>query len=64
MMTGMMANDKFIRDSSRCIYENDDIMVQHMFMSYPDDTKEAVMAVAMIKDGKVIRFETGATSLN
>jgi len=33
-------------------------------MSYPDDTKEAVMAVAMIKDGKVIRFETGATSLN
>ena len=64
MITGMFANDKFIRDSSRCVYENDDIMVQHMFMSYPDDSKEAVMGIAMIKDGKVIRMETGATSLN
>ena len=64
MITGMFANDKFIRDSSRCVYENDDIMVQHMFMSSPDDSKEAVMGIAMIKDGKVIRMETGATSLN
>ena len=29
-----------------------------------DDTKEAVMAVAMIKGGKIIRYETGATTLN
>jgi hypothetical protein len=64
MIAGMFANDKFIRDSSRCVYENDDIMVQHMFMSYPDDSKEAVMGIAMLKDGKVIRMETGATSLN
>ena len=64
MIKGMFANDKFIQDSTRCVYENDDIMVQHMFMSYPDDSKEAVMGVAMIKDGKVIRMETGATSLN
>ena len=64
MVTDMLANDKFIQDSSRCVYENEEIMVQHSFMSYPDDTKEAVMGVAMIKDGKVIRMETGATSLN
>lgn len=64
MVTGMLANDKFIQDSSRCVYENDDIMVQHSFMSYPDDTKEAVMLVAMLKDGKIVRMETGATALN
>ncbi len=64
MVEGMMGNEKFINESSRCVYENDDIMVSHDFMSYPDDTREAVMAVAMLKDGKIIRFETGATSLD
>ncbi|MEX0504292.1 DUF4440 domain-containing protein [Alphaproteobacteria bacterium LSUCC0719] len=64
MATGMMGNPKFIQDSSRCVYENDDILVQHSFMSYPDDTREAVMLVAMLKDGKIIRMETGATSLD
>ena len=64
MATGMMANDKFIHDSTRCVYENSDILVQHAFMSYPDDTKEAVMLVAMLKDGKIIRMETGATPLS
>ena len=59
-----MANDKFIQGSTRCVYEDADILVQHAFMSYPDDTKEAVMMVAMLKDGNVIRMETGATPLN
>jgi hypothetical protein len=64
MVTGMMGNPKFINDSSRCVYENDDILVSHDFMSYPDDTKEAVMLVCMLKDGKIIHMETGATPLN
>ena len=64
MVTGMMANDKFIQESSRCVYENDDILVEHSFMSYPDDSREAVMLIAMKKDGKIVRMETGATSLD
>ena len=60
----MMANEKFIQESSRCVYENDDILVEHSFMSYPDNTREAVMLVAMLSDGKVIKMETGATSLD
>ena len=64
MVTGMMANEKFIQESSRCVYENDEIIVEHSFMSYPDDTREAVMLVAMLKDGKIIRMETGATTLD
>ena len=64
MVSGMMENDKFIQESSRCVYENDDILVQHSFMSYPDDTREAVMLVAMKKDGKLVHMETGATSLD
>ena len=64
MVTGMMANDKFIQESTRCVYENDDILVEHSFMSYPDDTREAVMMIAMKKDGKIIHVETGATALD
>ena len=64
MVEGMLANENFVQDSSRCIYENDDIMVTHDFMSYPDNTREAVMGVATLKEGKIIRMETGATSLD
>jgi hypothetical protein len=39
-------------------------MVSHDFMSYPDDTREAVMVVAMLQDGQIIRIETGATLLD
>ena len=64
MVTGMMANEKFIQESSRCVYENDDILVEHSFMSYPDDSREAVMMIAMKQDGKIIHVETGATRLD
>ena len=62
--TEMMANEKFIQETSRCIYENEDILVEHSFMSYPDNTREAVMLVALKKDGKIFQMETGATPLS
>ena len=49
--------------NERCIYENDDIIVLHQFMKFPDGTSEAVMVVNMKKDGKIIRAETGATPI-
>ena len=64
MVKGMLANEKFIHESSRCVYENDDILIQHNFMSYPDNTREAVMLVAVLKDGKIFRMESGATPLD
>ena len=64
MVSSIIDNPKFIYDSSRCVYENDEIMVSHDFMSYPDGSREAVMGVAKLKDGKIIRFETGATLLD
>ncbi len=63
MFAGMMANEKFIQDSTRLVYENDDILVVHNFISYPDDTKEAVMIVSMIKDGQIIDMKTGSTPM-
>ena len=64
MVAGMFDNEKFVFESSRCVYENSEIMVDHSFMSYPDGTREAVMLVAKLKDGKILHMETGATSLD
>ena len=61
MMRGMMANSDVVIEKPRCIYENDEILVEHSMMSFPDGTREAVMAIHIIKDGKITRTETGAT---
>ena len=63
MFSFMMNNADFVTHESRCLYENDDVMVTPAVMSFPDGTREAVLAYNQIKDGKVIRLETGATLL-
>ena len=45
----------------RIIFENDEIAVTHQFMSFKNGNDEAVLCAWSIKDGKIIRCETGAT---
>ena len=54
VVTGMLAIEQFVHDFAHCVYENDDIFIQHNFMSYTDDKKETVMLVVMRKDDNVI----------
>ena len=61
MMASMMANEDVVINEPRCIYENDDILVEHSVMDFPDGSTEAVMAVHTKKDGMIFRTETGAT---
>ena len=51
------------RDRVRIIYENEEIGVEHAFVTFNDGNTEAVMGVFKYKDGKVISFETGATKI-
>ena len=51
-------------EGQRIIYENDEIGVVHFFVSFKDDSRQAVLAVYNIKDGKIIRSETGATNIS
>jgi ketosteroid isomerase-like protein len=60
-MKFMMEN--FKSEKERCIYEDDKVLVEHSHTTFPDGTKEAVMAVHMKKDGLLWRTETGATPL-
>ena len=60
-LRAMMESDALEITESRCLYENEDIIVMHQVMNFLDNTSEAVMIVNMVKGGKVIRAETGAT---
>ena len=64
VISGMMESGKVTRTNSRCIYENDDILSSHSFVSFPDGTSEAVLVCFTLSDGKIIRSETGATPIN
>ncbi|MDC0195769.1 nuclear transport factor 2 family protein [Candidatus Thioglobus sp.] len=63
MFSFLMTSDDFVTHESRCLYENDEVMVTHAIMGFPDGTREAVLAFHRLKDGKIIRMETGATLL-
>ena len=48
-------------EKHRCIYENDDIIVEHQILSYGSGDREALMLVHQLKDGLMWRTESGAT---
>ena len=58
----IMSNEMLVNALNRCLYENDEILVSHEFMSYPVGTREAVIGGAKLKDHKITCFESGATS--
>ena len=64
MLPEMMKNDVLKSDDHRLIYENDDILVEHYVMDFPDGTREAIVGVNMLRNGKIVRLETGATPIS
>ena len=58
-----MSNDAPKSEKNRIIYENDEIGVAHSFVTFKDGSKQAVLIVYTIRDGKIIRSETGATNI-
>ena len=63
MIKGFLASDSFTIEQHRCVYENEDILVEHMVIAFPDNTKEAVLAAYTKKDNKLYKCETGATKI-
>ena len=59
----LISKDAPKTESCRIIYENDEIGVAHYFISFKDGSRQAVLVVYIIKDGKIIRSETGATNM-
>ncbi len=66
-VTGMftaMKDGNLKWEQNRCIYENDDILVMHNIGNFPDGTKESIIAVHNLVDGKIVKTESGATALD
>jgi uncharacterized protein DUF4440 len=51
------------RRDYRIIYENDDILVTHQFIHFPSGDAESVIVVMLLKNGKLLKMETGATPM-
>ncbi len=67
IVTGMfdaMRDEKLKFEENRCIYENDDILVMHSIRHFPDGSKEAIMAVHKLSNGKIVKTESGATRID
>ena len=58
-----MSDDAPKTENQRIIYENDEIGIAHFFVTFKDGLRQAVLAAYIIKDGKIIRSETGATTI-
>jgi len=56
-------SDDINREKVRIIYENEDIGIEHSFVTFNDGNTQAVMAVFKFQDGKIISLETGATNM-
>ena len=63
-LIGWCMSDSFTRSRNRIIYENEEIGVEHAFVTFANGTTpEAVLSVHRIEDGKIVSTETGATAL-
>jgi hypothetical protein len=61
MVRAMLSSDSVEVTDQRCIYENDDILMEHSFISFPYGSKEAVLSVWTKRNDKFVKVKTGAT---
>ena len=61
MMKAFMGSERMTVHNQRCLYENDEVMVEHSVIDFPDGSTEALLSFYKIEDGQFIRCETGAT---
>ena len=64
MMRQMVSNKLVVPKAQRCLYENEEVLVDHSVMKFPDGTAEAILRCSLLKDGKMIKSETGATLIS
>ena len=53
---------RFVRHRSATVLKKD--QMEHHVVDFEDGNTEAVLAVHLIKNGKIIRTETGVTSID
>ena len=60
----MISSESVVPQAHRCLYENEEVLVDHSVIDFPDGTTEAILRCSLLKDGKMIKSETGATPIS
>ncbi len=63
MLRGFMASENVVVHTQRCLYENDSVLVEHSTMDFADGSSEAIIGFHELRDGQIVRTETGATPI-
>ena len=63
MLRGFLSSDSVVVQDQRCLYENDEVMVEHSVMDFADGSREATIGFNRLKDGLIVHTETGATPI-
>ena len=63
MLKGFMASTDVVVQSQRCLYENDEVMIEQSVMDFADGSREAVLSFHQLKNGLLFLSETGATKV-
>jgi len=58
-----MLNDSVSFTENRFIFENDQILVMHQIGRFSDGIQETILVLHIIKNGKIVMTETGATPI-
>ena len=61
MMRAFMSSEAVVVHDMRCLYENDEVMVEHSVMDFADGSREAIVGFNRLQDGLIVHTETGAT---
>ncbi len=64
MFRAFMGSDSVVFQSQNCLYENDEVMVEHSVIDFADGTRESIISFNRLKDGLIVHSETGATPIN
>ena len=63
MLRSFMSSELVVMHGQRCLYENEEVMVEHSVMDFADGSREATIAFNRLKDGLIAHTETGATPI-
>jgi len=53
LMSSMFVGTSFTMVMHRCIYENDDILVEHSVMRFKDGSRESLISMQMLENGLI-----------
>ena len=59
-----MVSNNVVPKAQRCLYENEEVLVSHGIMNFPDGATEAILGFDLLKHGKTTKSDTGATLIS